>query len=97
MAQKQHTWMQRVIQMAEQIEVYHGKTADFEANAGGELTVPLCELRESYVVEEIGVRLSEEISRLNDLEHCGCAVQEVSAGVGETAERTVRVPLFFGK
>ena len=42
----------------------------------GELTVPLCELRESYVVEEIGVRLSEEISRLNDLEHCGCAVQE---------------------
>lgn len=75
-AQKQHTWMQRVIQMAEQIEVYHGKTADFEANAGGELTVPLCELRESYVVEEIGVRLSEEISRLNDLEHCGCAVQE---------------------
>ena len=39
--------------MAEQIEVYHGKTADFEANAGGELTVPLCELRESYVVEAV--------------------------------------------
>lgn len=103
-AQKQHTWMQRVIQMAEQIEVYHGKTADFEANAGGELTVPLCELRESYVVEEIGVRLSEEISRLNDLEHCGCAVQEdVDRLTGYLREwekqlrERWRVPLFFGK
>lgn len=74
-AQHQHTWMQRVMQMAEQIEAYHGEKADLQESAGGELTVPLHELRKSYVVEEIGVRLSEEISRLNDLEHCGYAVQ----------------------
>lgn len=70
-AQSHHTWKQRVQQMAEQIEAYHGNTFTQGDGAGCELMVPPNALRTSYVIEETGVCLSEELSRLNDLNNYG--------------------------
>lgn len=75
-AKSQHTWRRRVLQMAEQIETYHGNTFVPGDGIGCELTVPEDVQRASYVVEEVGVCLSEELSRLNDLNNCGYASYE---------------------
>jgi glycosyltransferase involved in cell wall biosynthesis len=75
-AEKKHTWKQRVRFMAEQIEKYHGNAFAETDSKGTELTVPMEQLRTSYVIEEIGVQLSEELNFVNDLNNCGCAEYE---------------------
>lgn len=75
-ALEQHTWRNRVLQIAEQIERYHGNTVFDESCAGEELEVPIELVRTSYLVEEIGVQISEELNGINDLNNQGYAEYE---------------------